>query len=396
MPAVLEMDLPVERILAEPSVARQVVPPGFDYIRTARGLEAVSYAACEAVLRNTALERRLPEVFRASGVRDETVLDISAGLLNNAQGDRHLRLRQALGAFFAPQRVEAARAMIAERIATLLARADRPAGLDLVRDVARHIPAHLFAHLIGVSPRQRAYFNRISIEAFRVFEMNPELGDGVTGAWRDAAAWVNGLIESQRGETGDTLLPYLAEQRRAGLLDEDEMRLAVTMLLIGSVDTTQGLMGVMMRAFVDCPDQWQALREDPSRVPAAVLEAARWRPAEPWIFRVAPDGVELEGIPARPGEHIYALIAAANRDPAVFENPDTFDINRVGEHLPLTWGLGRHFCLGRSFAVMELEELLLGCLLRWPALGYRDPVSGAAASYFSARFTLPVKPVTPV
>ncbi len=268
--------------------------------------------------------------------------------------------------------------------------------IELVGDMIRDIPARVFSELLGVDAEKHAAFiSRISEESVRIFEMDPELAGPSTAAWSELTRWVDELLEIHEPGTPDAnVLDHMLAQKAMGKMSDEDIRVSLVTLLAASTDTTQILAGLMFTSFLDNPDQWQRLREDPSLVPSAVTEAARYRPGDAWIFRVATVDKEIAGVPVYAGDHVFALIGAAHRDPAVFTNPEIFDIGRTGERLPLNWGVGRHFCLGRMFAVMELEEMLRATSARWVTIEHSDPAAAREASYLDAGTSVHIR-VTP-
>ncbi|MFF4256572.1 cytochrome P450 [Streptomyces sp. NPDC001663] len=388
--SVPEVNLTTELLIEEPWAPLGLVPPGTEVVRSPRGLEVLTYEACAAVLRDTNLGCGLPEMFMASGVTDERPLKVATESVNNAEGERHVRLRTAMGSFFVPARVEAVRGQLRQMIDDLLDKAERPEGFDLADEVIKHIPAKLFALLLGVDESESEFIGRISEEIIAVFSMDPEVQDSVRRAYQEEDAWVEALLSRPGAAEGDNLVAHLLAQQAAGKLDAEEVHNAVITNLSASVDTTQTLAGLMMWSFIENPDQWELLRSDMSLVPGAVREASRWRPGTPYIFRIALTDTEVRGVPVSAGDPIFASVGSANRDPKAFADPERFDISRTGAPGALNWSVGRHFCLGRMFAVMEMEELLRATATRYSRLRHADPDAAAAAPYMSPMKSLPV------
>ncbi|MFF4260194.1 cytochrome P450 [Streptomyces sp. NPDC001663] len=388
--SVPEVNLTTELLLEEPWAPLGLVPPGTEVVRSPRGLEVLTYEACAAVLRDTNLGCGLPELFLASGVTDERPVKVASESVNNAEGERHVRLRMAMGSFFVPARVEAVRGQVRRMIDELLDKAERPEGFDLADEVIKHIPSKLFALLLGVDESESDFIGRISEETVAVFSMDPEKEEAVRQAYQEEDAWVEALLARPGAAEGDNLVAHLLAQQDAGKLDAEEVHNAVVTLLAASVDTTQTLAGLMMWAFIENPDQWELLRSDMSLIPGAVREASRWRSGTPWIFRIALTDTEVRGVPVSAGEPIFALVGSANRDPRTFQDPDRFDITRKDVPGALNWSVGRHFCLGRMFSVMEMEELLRATATRYSRLRHADPDAAAQAPYLSPMKSLPV------
>ncbi|MHA7279789.1 cytochrome P450 [Arthrobacter sp. MDT2-2] len=381
-----------DELIEKPWLPWERVHPGTNVVRTDRGVEVLGYDANAALLRNLDFSTGLLELFDHSGVEDTTFRDLVKSSVNYVEGDAHTRLRGAIGPFFSPSRVAGMRADVRADIEAALDEMGDAVEVELVEQLIRDIPAGVFARLLGVDAVAHSDFiSRISEESVRVFEMDPTLGEHVTLAWTELTNWVDELIALHTPGTPDSnVLDHLLAQQSAGTITANDVRSALVTLLAASTDTTQILSALMFWSFAENPDQWQKLREHPELASKAVTESARYRPGDAWIFRVATIDTTIEDIPVRAGEHVFALIGAAHRDTRVFSDPDRFDINR-SERMPLNWGVGRHFCMGRMFAVMELEELLLATSSRWERLEHADPAAAATAPYLSVQNQLPVR-----
>jgi cytochrome P450 family 142 subfamily A polypeptide 1 len=140
-------------------------------------------------------------------------------------------------------------------------------------------------------------------------------------------------------------------------LPMNDMVMEVGLLIAGGAETTRTLISHGLRTFCDHPDQWELLHDEPARIPAAVEELLRWVSPLNNMFRTAVRDTEVNGHPIREGERVALLYPAANRDPAVFDEPDRFDITRE-QATHLAFGHGTHFCLGANLARLEVRLLL--------------------------------------
>jgi cytochrome P450 len=380
-----------DELIEKPWVPWDRVADGTSVVRSSRGVEVLGYDATSALLRNTDFSTGLLELFDHSGVDDSTFRELVASSVNYVEGAAHTRLRAAVGSFFTPARVAGMRDDVRAGIEATLDEIGDAEEVELVEQLIRDVPAGVFARLLGVDPVTNGDFiSRISEESVRVFEMDPTLGEHVTLAWTELTNWVDDLIAIHTpGTPDDNVIDHLLAQQAAGNVTANDIRSALVTLLAASTDTTQILAALMFWAFAENPDQWARLREHPELVSSAVTESARFRPGDAWIFRVATVDTTIEDVPVAAGDHVFALVGAAHRDARVFTDPARFDIARK-ERMPLNWGVGRHFCMGRMFAVMELEELLLATSRRWDRIEHRDAAS-AAAPYLSVQHQFPVR-----
>lgn len=382
----------VGELVEKPWVPWERVAPSTNVIRSSRGVEVLGYETNAALLRNTDFSTGLVELFDVSGVTKQDFRELTASSVNYVEGAAHTRLRSAIGSFFTPARVAGMRDEVRAGIEELLDAIGDSESVELVSQLIRGVPAGVFARLLGVDPVAHGTFiSRISEEAVRVFEMDPTLGDHVTEAWTELTNWVDELIALHSpGPADGNVIDHLLAQKAAGKVTATDIRSALVTLLAASTDTTQILAGLMFWSFAENPGEWQRLREQPELASSAVTESARYRPGDAWIFRVATIDTTIDDMPVKAGDHVFALIGAAHRDPRAFTDPDRFDIGR-SERLPMNWGVGRHFCMGRMFAVMELEELLLATSKRWERLEHRDRSAAANAPYLSVQQQLPLR-----
>lgn len=189
-------------------------------------------------------------------------------------------------------------------------------------------------------------------------------------------AYIDGLLAARRARPEPDLLSGLIAAEEAGdLLSDAELRSMIITLMAAGHHTTVRQIGAAMAVFMAHPAQWQALREDPSLVHKAAEEVARFSPTIVLgVPRIAKTEVVLRERTIAAGSCVMSVIGAANRDPRVFEEPDTFDI-RVSRRTSLTYGGGIHHCLGIALARAEIQEALLALSRR---LAAPEPVGESA------------------
>jgi cytochrome P450 len=148
-------------------------------------------------------------------------------------------------------------------------------------------------------------------------------------------------------------------------LDEGELLALCGLLLAAGSETTVNLIGNAVLLLLRHPDERKRLQNDLSLLPSAVEECLRLEPPVQLTDRAVVARCEIGGVELAPGQMVAAVIAAANRDPARFPDPERFDVGRQGER-HLSFGLGGHYCLGASLARLEAEAALGGLLRRYP------------------------------
>lgn len=262
----------------------------------------------------------------------------------------HTRLRRPVASAFARGHVERLRPRVRELAAELLAGVD-PAGFDVIGDYAEPLPVLVIADLLGV-PRSYAHSLRDWSQAIvRMYEAAPtqETVDAAVAAATDFAGLVRELVRERRTTPAADLITDLV----ATELTEDEVVAAVVLLLNAGHEASVNVFGNGLTAMLR-----RGLRPD-SDVPRTVEEMLRFDSALQLFERTAMEDVQVgageDGVLVEEGQKIVALLGAANRDPAVFADPDVFDVDRdPNDHL--AFGVGVHFCLGAPLARMELAE----------------------------------------
>lgn len=347
-----------------------------------------SYEACLEVLQD--YEVYSSAVADAPGRLGERVRRVKRGsVLGNApriaQQDppEHHRLRAVVARAFTPRHVEAMRPTIEAHVAGLLdtVESDRP--FEAMSRLCEPLPAAIVSAQLGAPEADRA-----QVVAWARALMQTEGTDLTRERRRQAEEARDGLLDYlarvASGETGDAD-SLIAAMARAGA-DEERLELGELLALVIDLslagnDNTSNLVGNGILALSTYPDQQALLRERPALLPAAVEEILRWdAPQQAAVRFVNLDAgeVRLGGQRLKPGDVVIAMLGAANRDPAVFEEPDRFDITREGPR-HLAFGLGPHFCIGAPLARMVGAAALQALLARFEPLrlaeGYPIPRS---------------------
>ena len=290
----------------------------------------------------------------------------------------HTRVRSLVGRAFTPRRVEQLRPWVeiqAERLLDEAAAraADEGGVVDLLSTVAHPLPSLVISELLGVREADRPLLAELT-EATA-----PLLGVSVApAAWSRGleaserfAAYVESLLAERRRAPGDDLLSALVAAEDAGdrLTHEELLSLVVTLYAAGH-RTTRDLFANGLAALLAVDgDQRAAAADD---VPAATAELVRYATPTHYVGRVAVEALEVGGVTVAPFEPVLVFVAAANRDPRRFDDPERLDVTRAPDPPALSFALGTHFCLGAALARMEVTVLLGVTLHRWPGLAAAD------------------------
>jgi cytochrome P450 len=198
---------------------------------------------------------------------------------------------------------------------------------------------------------------------------DPSAAEAVVRATNEVHDFVANIVKERRRDPGSDVISVLAEISAEGeRLSNDECATLVVEMIQGGTHTTAAQLGHAMRLFLEYPNQWALLASRPELAASAAEEVLRFEPAAPFNLRQMDRDRELRGITFPAGALVFVSIASANRDPAVFADPDRFDITIERKEEHLTFALGRHYCLGASLARAELQETLAFLPPRMPNL----------------------------
>ncbi len=189
--------------------------------------------------------------------------------------------------------------------------------------------------------------------------------DDVTAAIRQLRTFADELIEEKERQPGDDITSSLLCCVDDGVLTRRDVRSLLTELLSASVDNTTHSLGIALWLLCDHPDEWAAVAGGDAPVDRAVEECARYEPAVRLGQHFAEHDAELLGVPVPAGTLVTAYLASAHRDPAVYDQPDRFDVGRRPAQPQLQFGIGRHFCVGAALARMEIQEVVRSVTTRW-------------------------------
>ncbi|MDP9793795.1 cytochrome P450 [Catenuloplanes nepalensis] len=304
----------------------------------------------------------------------------------------HTRLRDLLRPHFAPAAVARLRPRIAAIAADLLDGIARRGGGDLIADYAYPLPVAVIAEMIGLPADGRDLLVECSrhwqaVDVSTTDETWRGAGDAIDAA-RD---YLRVLVRRRDRGTGD-LIDVLAGGRDTGeVVSEDELLANIMFLFVAGAgfQTTTGLIGSGLHLLLSDREQWDRLADRPGLLPSAIDEALRYEPPVQTTNRIAREAVTVGGRTIGAGDSVLVVFAAANRDPAVFPDPDRFDITRTGR-ANHSFGVGIHYCLGGPLAAVEAEIAIGALRTRLPGLRPAGPAAWNPMVSLRVLQTLPV------
>ena len=281
-----------------------------------------------------------------------------ANTMLSADPPEHTRLRGLVSKAFTPRRIEEMRPHIQEIVDALLDDLQDRDEFDLIEHLSYPLPVIVIAEMLGIPPENRAEFKRWSNDLVATMSgpgTTPDALERARSSGLEMADYFKGVIAERRKEPRDDLLSaMIAAEERGEVLSEDELLASCMLLLAAGNETTTNLIGNGMLSLLRHEDQLDKLLGDPSLTESAVEEMLRYEGPVQATARTADADVEIDGHMIEKGKMLFVLLAAANRDPAAFPNPETFDITREDNN-HIAFGNGLHFCLGAPLARMEAQ-----------------------------------------
>jgi len=305
----------------------------------------------------------------------------------------HTRLRRLVSRAFTPRAISAIRASIQRIVDQCLDQVAPRGEMDVIADLALPVPSTVICEMLGVPVADRDRFTLWTAQAtfgLAAGVLPPEMLAQAAAAGMALAAYFQELIAARRTRLGDDLLSALIRAEEEGdRLSPSELISQAIGLLIAGFETTIGLIGNGVRALVEHPGELAKLRARPEVITSAVEECLRYDGPIILTARVLHADAEFGGKTIPRDAKVWGMLAAANRDPAVFRAPDTFDIERQpNEHV--AFGGGAHFCLGAHLARLEGQIAIGSLVARFDDLALLSPTVEWGPSLFRVPGRLPL------
>jgi cytochrome P450 len=337
-----------------------------------RAVVLTSHRLIETVLRNPLMvsDRRTVEIFDV-GPAGRQFYEMMKRLLLYLDPPEHDRIRDLLSRAFTPRAVEERRGRVQRLVDELLDKAEDAGRLDLVADFAYPLPLVVICEMLGIPPEDLPRF----YDWAHGFARRGDVSDVGEQRIRDGEAATEGfrgyfldLIADRRKQPRDDLMTALVQlEDDRGPLDDVDLVASCIILLQAGHETTADLIGLGTLGLLQHRDQLELLQREPARIEDAVEELLRWDSSVQISQRVGPQDLDLDGVHVPAGQVCVIINGAANRDPAVYPEPDRLDIGRqAGDHF--SFGLGRHVCLGKSLARLEIQTAISTLVRRFPKL----------------------------
>jgi cholest-4-en-3-one 26-monooxygenase len=314
---------------------------------------------------------RRPEIFSSeeggTWVRDVTPQEllIQRQAMLNIDPPMHSTMRKIINKAFTPRVVKGMADSISKHADALVASLGDGGDIDWVEKVSAEMPLLVLADILGVPSQERHllydWTNRM------VGFDDPEAVDrrSYASAFLELFAYARRMTEAKRATPTDDVWSMVVNAEVDGqYLNDDQLDRFFQLLVIAGNETTRNMLNGAIVLLTENPEQLQLLRDDPALMPQAIEEILRMFPPIMQFRRTCVQNTEVSGQSIKAGDKVVLSYCAANRDPAVFPDPDKFDITRT-DNPHVSFGFGTHFCLGSGVARLEGRTLLAKLLERF-------------------------------
>ena len=353
------LDLFDPEFQANPEAVVSALRKESNVLRTPLGASIIDRATVHELLRDRSLHSSLLHLLRLQGVNDGLLWDLASSSLLGLEGEDHTRIRRLVSRSFTPRAADAHRGFMRELVTELVDGFATSGECEFMSEFADHYPVQVIAHLMGVPREDHGLFARwgdalthlLSLELHRyrpqVEEAQAQMGDYLTELIR----------ERRREPREDLVTDLIAARDGSDRLNDGELMSLLGGLLFAGYDTTRNQLAVAMTVYADRRGNWEALAHNPDLAAKAVDELMRFAGVVAVVPRVTTADLQVGEWLIPEGTMVSLSLAAANRDPAVYEDPDSFDPEGERE-THVSFGGGPHHCLGANLARAEMQEAL--------------------------------------
>jgi len=279
---------------------------------------------------------------------------------------RHSVLRALLAKAFTPAAMEAMRPYVEQLARELAAAIPAGAAIDAVAAITSPLPVAVIARMMGVEANRAADFRRWS-NALVDIQSGPVAPERIK-AVMDLRAYFAGVAAERREKPGDDLISAMTRVRETSeTLSDDQIVAFCILLMVAGNETTTNLLGNLLNRLAHEPARWEALRADPALIEGAIEESLRVDSPAQMVLRRATEDTEIGGTRIAAGDMVMVYLASANRDPAKWDDPANFELNRVRER-HVAFGHGVHTCIGAPLARMEAKAAMNALVERFAAI----------------------------
>lgn len=325
------------------------------------------------------------------GVSREMVVAASKHLLT-LDPPEHTSYRKIVNRGFTPRQIGLLESTVRELLNDLLDQHTTREAFDFTTEVSMPLPVNIIARMIGSPAESDALLLRWSNEAIASTDLEYSAGEmSQLGAVMSLIGHFNTLRVEREAVPSDDLISLLLDAEVDGeSLTDTRLMLFLILLTAAGNETSRTAFSHAVVEFANHPDEWQRLREHPELIRSAVEEIVRYSSPVLYFRRNAVEDLDIAGHHVSAGDIVALWYASANRDPAVFDDPDRFDIGRDPNPHVSFGGGGPHFCLGASLARLEIRVLLETLVERYEHIELAGPIERMRSNFLHGIKHLPV------
>ena len=322
----------------------------------------------------------------------DEIRDFRADQLVEKDRPEHLDQRGVVHGYFTPKAMERWRPFVRAAVDELLDSVRPNGAMDVLTELAAPLPVRIIAEMMGVPYEDRDRLRAMADGILFINRGEPWRFRPLIEAVRGIVDYAAPLVDERIGGGGSDFISVLAGGEERGVFTRHQVLVNTGLLLFAGHETTMNLICNGLLAFIRHPEQWERLRADPDGMARlATEECLRYDPPVKSTQRIAAADVEIAGQTIRKGDRLRWIMAAANRDPRVFSDPDVFDIGRQ-PNPHISFGSGIHYCLGATLARVEGQEVLRGLAERFEHFELAGgPVEYQPSLQFRSVKSLPVR-----
>lgn len=380
-----QIDIVCDEAIASPAkyfgALREETPVIWD--ENSKSWIVTSYQAITDALQNDAFssDRIVPYIQKKlSGDNVDPLtrqaFDVLAKWLVFQDNPEHARLRALVNKAFTARSVARLRDRVESLCESLMDNVPAEGEFDLLATVAAPLPSIVIAELLGVPVEDRKRFEGWTALVAPLVSggfQDPERYDRISKGMDELLIYFRGLIERYKKHPEENLITELIAAREADdTLSEIEMLATCTLILFGGHETTANLISNSLVMLLDAPEQLEALREDRVTGIQAIEECLRYAGPGKAMTRVMKQDLEFYGKSLKKGDRVFLIVAAGNRDPSVFDEPEKLKLDRKFPKRHLAFGSGVHFCMGAQLARLEASIVVPMIVKRFPKLARTD------------------------
>jgi cytochrome P450 len=351
--------------------------------RTEMGYSVTRLEDVTAILRDKRFHSALSILPQMNGLPEGGYPERRRQSILSMEGDGHARLRRLVAPAFTPASANRLRPTMRSVVGDLIDVVSGEGECEFVGDICEPYPIPIICELLGAPREDWKLFSAWATDIFRIFNgMLAEDLPLIERAAEEVSAYVAAMVAERRLDPRDDLLSdMIAIEEEGDRLSTEEMTMMAQAVLMAGTDTTRNQLACSVALFAEHPEQWALLAERPDLAQRAVEESMRYLGAVRGTVRFASEDIVYRDTLFPQGTIVSTSLAAANRDPDVWEGPNDFDITQERGTAQMTFGSGIHFCLGAALARAELQEALPILARRMPGLELNGTVEWKPATF---------------